>query len=158
MASAIKSVFSKPTYVSIAVFVFAAMFFALAYLSEFIFIEPYFVAYVPSDRAVSFATLVAVAAMSGLVISMNVFRIKMFNTRAHKIGGSFVGSMVGVSAGACSCGPVGFAIISTFGAVGGMATSFLLVYEIPLRLVSIAILGVVYYTTSRSINAECTIK
>jgi hypothetical protein len=158
LTSAIKTVFSKPAYIVIAVSAFVVMFFTLAYLSEFVFFEPYFVAYVPPYRVVSFATTVAVAAISGLVIPMSVFRIKQLNTQTHKIGGSFLGSIVGVSAGACSCGPVGFAIVSTFGAVGGVATSFLTAYEIPLRLTSIVILGAVYYTTARSINAECKIK
>ncbi|MEM3089370.1 MAG: hypothetical protein QXY22_02255 [Candidatus Nitrosotenuis sp.] len=158
LTGAIKIVFSKPEYIGMAAVVFVAMFFILAYLSEFVFFEPYFVLYVPADRAVSFVTLVTVAAMSGLVIPLSVFRLILLNVQTRKIGGSFIGSLVGVSAGACSCGPVGFAIISTFGAAGGVATSFLTAYEIPLRLVSIAILGVVYYTASRSIRAECRIK
>ncbi len=158
LTGVIKVVFSKPEYIGMAAVVFAAMFFILAYLSEFVFFEPYFVLYVPADRAVSFVTLVTVAAMSGLVIPLSVFRLILLNVQTRKIGGSFIGSLVGVSAGACSCGPVGFAIISTFGAAGGVATSFLTVYEIPLRLVSIAILGVVYYTASRSIRSECRIK
>jgi hypothetical protein len=158
LTGAIKIVFSKPKYVGTAAAVFTAIFFTLAYMSEFVFFEPYFVLYVPADRAISFVTLVTVAAMSGLVIPLGVFRLILLNVQARKIGGSFIGSLVGVSAGACSCGPVGFAVISTFGAAGGVATSFLMAYEIPLRLVSIAILGVVYYTTSSSIRNECRIK
>lgn len=45
-----------------------------------------------------------------------------------------MGSIIGASAGACSCGPLGFAIISTFGTIGGITTSLLTLYEIPLRV------------------------
>ena len=75
-----------------------------------------------------------------------------------KISGGVFGSLIGAAAGACSCGPIGFAVISTFGAVGGTATAFLTNYEIPIRLVAIAILGLTYYTTTRSLAVECKIK
>jgi len=63
-----------------------------------------------------------------------------------KISGSVFGSFIGAAAGACSCGPIGFAAVTT---------SFLTTYEIPLRLGAIALLGLVYYTTVRSLKIEC---
>ena len=74
------------------------------------------------------------------------------------MGGGFLGSIIGASAGACSCSSVGFAVVSTFGTVGGIATSFLTNYEIPLRLVALAILGYTYYATTKAISSECKIK
>jgi len=68
-----------------------------------------------------------------------------------------IGTIIGASAGICSCGPIGFSIISTFGTVAGTATAFLTDYEIPLRLGSIGLLCIVYYTTSRSISMECKV-
>lgn len=157
MKSVINLVFSKIEYLGMAAFVFVVMFLSISYLSEFVFFQPYFVFYVAEDRAISFAATLAVSILSGVVIPMNMYRFKMLQNKARKMGGSFIGSMVGVTAGACSCGPVGFAIISTFGTIGGIATSFLSVYEIPLRLFSIGLLGLVYYTTVRSIKTECRI-
>jgi hypothetical protein len=75
-----------------------------------------------------------------------------------KISGSVLGSIIGASAGICSCGPIGFSIISTFGTIAGTATAFLTNYEIPLRLASLGILCLVYYTTIRSISVECKIQ
>ncbi len=75
----------------------------------------------------------------------------------RKSGAGFLGSMIGASAGACSCGSIGFAVISAFGAVGGTATAFLTNYEIPLRLVSIAILVYTYYVSAKGITAQCKI-
>jgi len=157
LASALRLVFSGYGYVGLAAAVFAIMFLALSSLSEFLFFEPYFVLYVSGGREAVFASVIAVSALSSLVIPMNVYRIKMHGGRARKMGGGLAGSILGVSAGACSCGPAGFAIISTFGTVGGIATSFLTVYEIPLRIISIGILGFIYYTTAKSIRRECDI-
>ena len=90
---------------------------------------------------------------------MNVYRINSFrNIPKKKMSGGIFGSIIGAAAGICSCGPIGFAVISTFGAVGGTAAAFLTNYEIPIRLVAIGILALTYYTTTRSLAVECKIK
>lgn len=157
MASTVHLVFSNHSYIGIACVVFVALFMIISTLSEFVFFEPYFIFYVPYDRMLGFALIVTVSALSGLVIPMNIYLLKAIR-KAKKIGGGFLGSMIGASAGACSCGPVGFSIISTFGTVGGTATAFLTAYEIPLRIVSLGILGYAYYTTIKSLNTECKIR
>ncbi len=126
-------------------------------LSEFVFFEPYFIFYVPDDRIVGFVLIVAVSVLSGLVIPMNVYLLRVIRN-AKKVGGGFLGSLVGASAGACSCGPVGFSIISTFGTIGGTTTAFLTTYEIPLRVMSLGILGYAYYSTTKSLNDNCKIR
>ena len=130
----------------------------LSILSEFLFIEPLFVIHVIEDRAFSFTLLVAISFMSAVVIPMNIYRIRTLQKSTTKIGGSLLGSIIGASAGICSCGPIGFSIISTFGTVAGTATAFLTNYEIPLRLVSLGLLCLVYYTTAKSISIECKIQ
>ncbi len=130
----------------------------LSTLSEFLFIEPFFVIHVIEDRAFSFTLLVAISFMSAVVIPMNIYRIRTLQKSTTKIGGSLLGSIIGASAGICSCGPIGFSIISTFGTVAGTATAFLTNYEIPLRLVSLGLLCLVYYTTAKSISIECKIQ
>ena len=87
---------------------------------------------------------------------MNIFRVKLISD-TKKIGGSIAGTIVGASAGACSCGPIGFSVITTFGTAGSIASSFLTNYEIPLRLVSIGILVLVFFTTIKSLSFECKI-
>ena len=130
----------------------------LSILSEFLFIEPFFVIHVIEDRAFGFTLLVAISFMSAVVIPMNIYRIRTLQKSTTKIGGSLLGSIIGASAGICSCGPIGFSIISTFGTVAGTATAFLTNYEIPLRLVSLGLLCLVYYTTAKSISVECKIR
>ena len=126
-------------------------------LSEFIFIEPFFIFHVTEASLFSFTLILLVSIMSAIVIPMNIYRIKTLQKSTSKIGGSIIGSIIGASAGICSCGPIGFSIISTFGTAAGTATAFLTNYEIPLRLGSIVLLCLVYYTTTRSISSECKI-
>ena len=153
----LKLVFSSYHYVILAVIVFTSMLIPLSILSEFIFTEPFFIINITESSSISFVLILGVSIMSAIVIPMNVYRIKTLQKSTSKIGGSILGSIIGASAGICSCGPIGFSIISTFGTVAGTATAFLTNYEIPLRVGSIAILCLVYYTTTRSISSECKI-
>jgi len=151
-------VFSRYPYVILAGIIFVCMFIPLSILSEFLFIEPFVIFHVVEDRIVSFVLIVSISFMSAIVIPMNIYRIRTLRKSAAKISGSVVGSIIGASAGICSCGPIGFSIISTFGAVAGTATAFLTNYEIPLRLISLGLLCLVYYTTAKSISVECKIQ
>lgn len=147
--------FSSYPYCILATIVFVGMLLPISILSEFIFVEPFFIFSITEYSAFSFVLVLGVSIMSAIVIPMNVYRIKALQKNTSKIGGSLLGSIIGASAGICSCGPIGFSIISTFGTVAGTATSFLTNYEIPLRLGSIGLLCLVYYTTTRSISSEC---
>lgn len=158
MRQTLKLVFSNRKYLLIAVIISIGLFVPLAIVSEYIFLKPYLVTSIQSDRIIGFSLIVALSVLSGLVIAMNAYRIRTLHNQARKIGGGLFGSIVGASAGACSCGPIGFAIISTFGTTGGIATAFVSNYEIPLRLVALAILGFTYFTTTKSLSLECKIK
>ena len=153
----IKLVFSSAAYTILAGVIFFVMLIPLSMLSEFIFLEPFFIFHIPYGQAFGFVLILAVSAMSAIVIPMNIYRIRTLQKSTSKIGGGVLGSIIGASAGICSCGPIGFSIISTFGTVAGTAAAFLTNYEIPLRIGSIALLCLVYYTTTRSISSECKI-
>jgi len=153
----LKLVFSSYSYVILGIVVFVNMFIPISLLSEFIFVEPYLILHVTEYSAFNFTLVVIISIISAIVIPMNVYRIKALQKSTSKIGGSMIGTIIGASAGICSCGPIGFSIISTFGTVAGTATVFLTDYEIPLRLGSIVLLCIVYYTTSRSISTECKV-
>ena len=158
MAQIIKLVFSDYRYIVLSAVIFFGMVIPLLIISEYIFLEPYLVAHLPANSELGFLLILAVSAMSGLVLSMNVYRIKMVKSNSKKkMSGGILGTIIGSVAGACSCGPIGFAVISTFGSIGGVATAFLSNYEIPLRFGALAILGITYYTTTRSLSVECKI-
>ncbi len=155
MPQTIKVVFSNYQYVILASIIFVGLLIPLLIISEYIFLEPYIVGHIAQDREFGFFLIVLVSALSGLVLTMNVYRIKILRTATRKMGGGLFGSIIGSAAGACSCGPIGFAVISTFGSIGGVATAFLTIYEIPLRIGAIALLVFVYYTTTTSLKVEC---
>ena len=158
MAQMIKLVFADYRYIILAAAIFVGMLIPLSIISEFIFLEPYIIAHIPSGGEISFFLILVVSALSGLVLTMNVYRVNAFrNSPKKKMGGGIFGSLIGAVAGACSCGPIGFAVISTFGVAGGIATAFLANYEIPIRLVAIAILAYTYYATVKSLAVECKI-
>lgn len=157
MTHTIKLVFSNFKYVAFACVIFASMMIGLLILSEYIFLEPYVVSHLPSGSELGFVLIFTLSALSALVIPMNVFRINILKSSKQKMGGGIFGSIIGAAAGACSCGPVGFAIISTFGSVGATATAFLTNYETPIRTIAIAILVVTYFTTIKSLKIECKI-
>jgi hypothetical protein len=159
MEQIIKMVFLDFRYIVLAAVIFIGMLIPLLFISEFIFVEPYLISHIPNGSELSFSLIVVVSALSGLVLAMNVYRINSIrNTPKKKMSGGIFGSLIGAAAGACSCGPIGFAVISTFGAVGGVATAFLTNYELPIRLAAIAILAFTYYTTTKSLSVECKIK
>lgn len=151
-----KTVFG-PSYVAMAAAIAGGMIFGLLLLSEYIFLEPYLTGHVPRGTEAGFVLILAISILSGLVIPMNVYRIRILRQTRTKMGGGVVGSFIGAAAGACSCGPVGFAIISTFGSVGSAAATFVTNYEIPIRLAALALLVVTVYTTNRSLKTECRI-
>lgn len=153
---ALRLVFSNPVYLILSVTIFSGMLVMLSIVSEFIFIEPYLLFHLAEEDVASFSLIVLVSALSGLVISMSICRLRMERTR--QVSSGFIGSIIGASAGACSCSSVGFAIISAFGVAGGAATAFLTNYAIPLRLISIGILVYAYYTTAKALAAQCKIQ
>jgi hypothetical protein len=155
MTSAIRLVFSNSKYLLLSIVIFSTMLVGLLILSEYIFLEPYVVSHIPSGTEFGFVLIVTISALSALVLPMNIFRINILKKSKQKMGGGIFGSIIGAAAGACSCGPIGFAVISTFGSVGATATAFLTNYEIPIRIIAIGILAITYFTTVRSLKIEC---
>ena len=157
MIEIFKVIFSNFKFLALSVIIFSSMMVLLLLISEFIFLEPYFVTHIPSGSELGFILIITLSALSALVIPMNLFRITNLKNSKQKMSGSIFGSIVGSVAGACSCGPIGFAVISTFGSVGATATAFLTNYEIPIRVVAIAILAITYFTTIKSLKTECKV-
>ena len=158
MIEIFKIIFSNFKFLLLSLIIFSSMLFILLFISEFIFLEPYFVTHIPSGSELGFILIVILSGLSALVIPMNLFRIINLKNSKQKMSGSIFGTIVGSAAGACSCGPIGFAVISTFGSVGATATAFLTNYEIPIRIIAIGILVITYFTTIKSLKSECKVK
>ena len=156
MNNTFETVYSNYTYILIAIGIFFLLFFPLITISEFLFFEPFIVFSIYPETTLSFLLIVILSFFSALAVSMNIYRVKLIK-KTKKIGSSIIGTIIGASAGACSCGPIAFSIITTFGTAGSIASSFLSIYEIPIRLTSIGILGIVIFVTTKSLSRECKI-
>ena len=150
-------IYSNPSYILILIGIFFLLFIPLIILSEFLFFEPFLVFSIYSETTLSFSLIVALSLFSAFAVSMNIYRVKLIK-ETKKIGSSIIGTIIGASAGACSCGPIAFSIITTFGTAGSIASSFLTVYEVPIRLTSIGILVIVIFVTTKSLSRECKVK
>ena len=153
----LKKVYSHKEYLVLSISIFVVILISLSIVSEFIFFSPVFVFYIPPYAIFDFVLIAIIGALSGIVTSLAIYRVHILSNSVRKSGTGFFGSIIGASAGACSCGPLSFAIVSTFGVVGGTATSFFTNYETPLRLISIAILCYTYYASVKSITNQCKI-
>ena len=150
-------IFSNPSYILILIGIFFLLFIPLIIISEFLFLEPFLVFSIYPETTLSFSLIVTLSLFSAFAVSMNIYRIKLIK-ETKKIGSSIIGTIIGASAGACSCGPIAFSIIATFGTAGRITSSFLTDYEVPIRLTSIGILVIVIFVTTKSLSRECKVK
>lgn len=156
-SNAFTIVYSNKKYLYLSCAIFITLFVSLSLVSEFIFLSPTAVFYVPTYAFADFALIVTISTLSGIVASFSIYRIRMMKNSLKRSGIGFFGSIIGAGAGACSCGSLGFSAVSIFGTIGGTATSFLTNYETPLRLISIVILCYTYYVTAKDITVKCKI-
>jgi len=150
-------VFSNFRYIGLFLIFFIGLFLPLIYVSEYLFFEPYLLFYVAEYDILNFVSILVICILTGLVLSMSIFRIRFLQASTKKLRSGLLGSIIGAGAGAC-CGGIGIALISIFGAIGGVATSILTNFEIPLRVISIGILVFTYFMIVRDLNKECKVK
>jgi len=142
----------------LAVVIFIGMLVPLSMFSGYIFLEPYLVFYVADSLTFNFTLLVIISALTGLVSSMGIYRIRILRIKSRKANSGVYGSILGAGAGACGCLSMNTVFLSVFGTVGSTFAIFSSTYETPLRLASIAILGITYVAMAKGINADCKIQ
>lgn len=157
MIQILKTVFSNPIYIVLTSTIFTLMLISLLILSGYVFLEPYLVGNIQKGTEFGFVLIILLSFLSALVIPMNIYRINILKKSKTKITGSIFTSFIGAATGACSCGPIGFALVSSIGSIGATALSFLTNFEIPIRIFSIGLLGITYFTTIKSLKIECNI-
>lgn len=157
MIQHLQLVFSNRLYVILSSVIFLFMLIGLLVISEYLFLDPYIIGHIPQGTELGLVLIVILSIMSALVIPMNIYRINILKKSRGKMSGSVFSSFIGSVAGACSCGPIGFAVISTFGSVGATALSFLTNFELPIRVGAIGLLAFTYYTTVKSLKIECSV-
>ena len=153
---ALKVVFSNFRYLGLFGIIFFGLFFPLIVVTEFLFFEPYLLFYVPEYQILNFVSIVVISFLTGIVISMAIYRVRFLQASTKKLRTGILGSVIGAGAGAC-CGGIGIALISIFGAVGGAATTVLTNFEIPIRILSVGILLFTYFMIVKDLNRECKV-
>jgi len=155
----IKTVYKNPANILVGSVVFSALLVAILYFQQFLFFEPYMIFHIAVGSELSFILIVTVSALSGLVVSTALFQIRNLKTVSNKVGGGIAASLIGAATGVCtSCVPIGFYIIISLGVAGANTLYFLQLYEIPIRVLAIAVLGVTFMMIIRNIKARCEIK
>ena len=156
--NAMQIVFTKGSYIGIAVAVSIGFFTLFNALDEYLFFSPILTFYVPPDGIANFSISIAIIVLLGIVVSMNVYMFKHLHVGLKESSSWLSGSFIATATGACGCTLLGFAIISTFGGAGILASSFLTNYQVPLKLASLAILFVAYYSVRKSMIKTCVVK
>lgn len=128
----------------------------LLVLDGLLFISPSLVLYLPEALLLDFSLLVLIAILSGIVSSMFLYRHLNFRTSDLAAGSTgLFGSVFGVAAGVCGCSSVGFAIVTSLGAVGSAGTAFVSNFQLPLRIVSLSLLMISLFYANRSLTQCC---
>ena len=95
---------------------------------------------------------------NGTFGQQNVYIIKHFKLQISK-SSLFSGTGLSILSSTCiSCSSIGFLLISTFGGLGIVVSNFLSMYQIQLRLLSIAILLFAIYSVHARIKKGCMIE
>jgi hypothetical protein len=153
---ALKLIFLNPKYLALSIGLSAMFLVLLLITAEFLFFEPILSFSFLGDFP-NLLLIILTSVLTGIVIPMSIYRIILTRNSVKRSGSGFLGSVIGSIAGVCGCGSIGFSIISTFGAVGGIATAFLSNYEVHLRILAIAILGFAFFSTLKAVSQQCTI-
>jgi hypothetical protein len=150
-----KVVFSKPMYVLIAATIVIPFWILFNFFDQLIFFEPIWIFYLPEDALIGFILTTLISILMGMLISMNIYVIRHSGLRISRKS-LFSGSSLSIISSVCSsCTSVGFLLISTFGTIGIIASNLLTIYQIPLRIISIAILIFALYSIHKRIVQSC---
>jgi len=153
---ALKLVFSNPKYIILSVLIFVVMFVPLTIFLQYFFIEPFLIFSVSDSEIFSFSLVVIISILTALVLSMGIYRMRLLQTRARNMRSGILGSFIGVGAGSLGCVSMGMVLVPI---LAPLASTVAIIenYAIPLRLISIAVLGFTYFITARGIISECKI-
>ena len=147
-------VFSNPLYLITSAIVTILFWIILNIAGELLFFSPIWVFYLPDDAIFGFILTNITAVLIGIALSMNIFIIR--NSKLKLSRSLFSGTSIGLLSSTCaSCSSIGFALVSTFGGIGILISNFFSVYEIPIRIISIAILLYAIYSSHNRITKSC---
>src|ERR1051325_6715144 len=158
MLRSIKIVFNSWIYIAVAGAVASIFWIIFNIFDQLLFFSPVFVFYVPQDAFIGFILSNITAILLGIMVSMNIYVLKHSDRSRISLTSFFSGSTISVLSSTCaSCSSLGFLLVSTFGGVGVTASTILSNYQIPLRIISIALLIWAFYSICSKLTKSCSI-
>src|ERR671918_364939 len=156
MFISIKIVFSHWAFIALAGTIATIFWIVFNIFEQLLFFSPIVIFYLPEDAIAGLILSNITAILLGIVVSMNVYVLK--HSRGLKLNATsfFSGSSIGVLSSTCaSCSSLGFLLVSTLGGAGITLSTILSNYQIPIRLLSIALLVWAYYSVSIRLTRGC---
>jgi hypothetical protein len=158
MLLSIKIVFNSWMYIVLAGAVAAIFWIIFNIFDQLLFFSPVFVFYLPDDAFVGFVLSNITAILLGIMVSMNIYVLRHSHRSGTSIASFFSGSTISVLSSTCaSCSSLGFLLVSILGGAGVTASTILSNYQMPLRIVSIALLIWAFCSTSDKVTKNCSI-
>lgn len=154
-SNVLRLVFRKGSYIALALSIAVGFFVLFNTLDEYLFFSPVFTFHVPPDAIPNFSLSIVITILLAMVISMNVYLIENVHVGLKGSASWLSGSFIATATGACGCTSLGFAVISAFGGAGILASSFLTNYQLPLKMLSVAILFAAYYSAHSNMIRSC---
>ncbi|MDE1845322.1 MAG: hypothetical protein KGI10_08355 [Thaumarchaeota archaeon] len=152
-----KSIFSNKIYVLIAISVAIPFWIVFNVFDQLLFFSPIVIFYMRDGALLGFLLSTAAAMLTGIVVSMNIYALR--HAISKSLGSLFSGSSVGVTTSMCaSCSSLAFFLTTSLGTAGLAISTFLSNYQIHLRLLSLVILILAYYSVHKKITASCSRK
>jgi hypothetical protein len=151
-----KLVFSRWPYIILCGAVTVIFWIIFNVFDQLLFFSPVVTFYLPEDAVQGFVLSNITAILAGIVISMNLYAIRHSKGLKTGIVSLFSGSSMSILSSTCaSCSSLGFLLVSTFGGLGVTASTFLTVYQMPLRVVSIVLLICAFCSINRKLTKSC---
>jgi hypothetical protein len=153
----LRSVFSHIFYITLSTAIALTFWIIFNLFEQLIFFWPVWVFYLPEDALLGFVVTTIIAILLGILISMNIYVIRNSRLKITK-SSLFSGTGLSILSSTCvSCSSIGFLLISTFGGLGIVISNFLSTYQLPLRILSIAVLLFALYSIHKRITKNCVV-
>src|SRR5919106_58277 len=155
LPASIRIVFSNILYTALAGCIAAIFWVIFNVFEQLLFFWPILVFYLPEDATISFILTNISSILLGVLVSMNTYIVKHSKLGISK-SSLFSGTGLSILSSTCvSCSSIGFLLISTFGGLGIVISNFLSTYQLPLRILSIAVLLFALYSVHKRITKNC---
>lgn len=133
-----------------------AMAAALFYFDQFLFLSPYVTFYLPIDGFTIFILDLSISVLSGIVLILSAYQLRS-NPSIGKPKLGLSGIVAAFIAGACPCYYL-VPLLAVAGGAGGILAAIGItfnVYEVPIKLLSLLLLGAVVLSMERTLRAQC---